>query len=253
VESRLYTGTITHERRVPKKNRFRYQVYYVFVDVDELDTLDDRLNRFAHNRPGLVSLWDKDHGPRDGSPLRPWIDAVCAEHGIDISGGRVYLLTFPRVLGAKFYPIAIWYCYDSAEVCRAVLLEVQNTFGEHHNYLLHNDGAPFDWHMKSKKDKGFHVSPFIVDTEAHYEFRLTEPGDRLRVTIHDFVQGPLLLVAVLELAARPLTDRELTRTVMRLGPMSVRALLLIHYQAARIFAKGIRYVPKPEPPRKETT
>jgi hypothetical protein len=253
VKSRLYTGWVMHERKVPKKNRFRYQLYYLFADLDELPDLDVSLKRFSYNRGNLVSFHDCDHGPRDGSPLRPWVDKVCAEADIDITGGRVQILAFPRVLGFKFYPVAFWYCYGADGTCRAVLAEVQNTFGEHHNYLLHNDGAPFDWRAKPETRKVFHVSPFITMDDARYQFRLAEPGEKLRLAIYDYVDGPLLLVAQIDLQSRPLTDRDLVRTVFRFGPMSARAWLLIHIQALKIVSKGIRYVPKPPPPQEETT
>lgn len=253
MESRLYTGWVTHERKVPKRNRFRYRLYYLYVDLDELDELNVSLKRFSHNRANVVSFRDRDHGPRDGSALRPWIDDLCAKAGIDLSGGRVRILTFPRVLGFGFYPVAFWYCYGADGTCRAILAEVHNTFGEHHNYLLHNGGEPFDWRAKPETQKVFHVSPFITMKDARYQFRFTEPGENLRVAIYDFVEGPLLLVAQIDLQPRALTDRDLVRTVLRLGPMSARAWLLIHYQALKIVSKGIKYVPKPPPPQEETT
>ena len=252
MNSRLYTGTIMHERRIPARNAFRYGVYYLFADLAELDELDKRLRLFGHNHAALVSLQDRDHGPRDGSPLRPWIDALLAEAGIDLGGGRVCLLCFPRVLGFKFYPISLWYCFHADGTPLAILAEVHNTFGEHHNYLLHNGGRPFEWGTKSEKCKIFHVSPFI-EMDARYEFRFSEPADKLSVGIYDYVQGPLLLVVALSLEARDLTDGALARTVLRYGPVSARAWLLIHFQALRIVAKRIRYVPHPKPPEKETT
>jgi DUF1365 family protein len=252
VNSRLYTGHVAHERRIPRRNAFRYGVYFLYADLAELDALDAEMRLFGHNHAALVSLHDLDHGPRDGSLLRPWINSVLAEGGIDLTGGSVRLLTFPRVLGAKFYPASLWYCFDSAGTAVAVLVEVQNTFGQHHNYLLHNDGQPFAFGEKSEKRKVFHVSPFI-EMDARYEFRLSEPAEKLSVGIYDYVKGPLLLVASVSLEARELTDKTLARAVLRYGPMPLRAWLLIHFQALRIVAKKIKYVPKPNPPEKETT
>ena len=252
MNSRLYTGVVSHERRIPRRNAFRYGLYFLYADLAELDELDTRLKLFGHNHAAVVSLQDRDHGPRDGSPLRPWIDARLAEAGIDIPDGSVRLLCFPRVLGFKFYPASFWYCFSADGLPRAILAEVQNTFGEHHNYLLHNGGEPFDFGCKTEKVKVFHVSPFI-EMDARYEFRFSEPAEKLSVGIYDYVKGPLLLVAAVALEARELTDGTLARAVLRYGPMSARAWLLIHFQALRIVAKRIRYVPKPAPPDKETT
>ena len=252
MNSRLYTGKVSHERRVPKRNAFRYGIYYLYVDLDELEELDSSLRLFGHNRLGLFELRDAEHGPRDGSPLRPWIDGVLAQAGIDLTGGHVCLLTFPRVLGAHFYPVSFWYCFDSSGIPMAVLAEVQNTFHQHHNYLLHNGGEPFDFAKKNEKTKVFHVSPFI-QMDARYEFRLSEPGEKLSIALYDYVKGPLLLVASLSLESRELTDGSILKTFFRYGPMSLRAWTLIHFQALRIVAKGIHYIPKPSPPDQETT
>jgi DUF1365 family protein len=252
MNSRMYTGIVSHERRIPRRNAFRYGIYFLFLDLDELDALDSRLRLFGHNRLGLFELRDAEHGPRDGSPLRPWIDQVLAHVGIDLTGGRVYLLTFPRALGFKFYPIALWYCYDADGIPVAVLAEVQNTFGQHHNYLLHNCGEKFEFGHKTEKTKALHVSPFI-EMDARYEFRLSEPGEKLSVGIYDYVKGPLLLVAALALERRELTDGAILKAFLRYGPMSLRAWLLIHLQALKIVSKGIRYIRRPSPPDRETS
>lgn len=253
MNSSLYVGHVSHERRIPTRNWFRYGIYFVYADLSELDTLDERLRLFAHNRAALVTLQDRDHGPRDGSPLRPWIDELCAQAGVDLGGGAVRLLSFPRVLGLKFYPVAFWYCFHADGTPRAVLVEVQNTFGEHHNYLLHKNGEPLDLsqeHMSAVK--AFHVSPFI-EMDARYKFRFSEPQEALSAAIYDYVKGPLLLVASLSLRQRELSDRALLRTVLRYGPMSARAWVLIHFQALRIVLKRIRYIPHTPAPEQETT
>ncbi len=253
MNSRLYIGTVAHDRKAPKRNSFRYAIYYLYADLDELDELDSSLRYFAHNHAALFSLHDRDHGPLDGSPLRPWIDAELSKAGIHLKGGRVCLLTFPRALGFKFYPVSWWFCFHADGTVRAVMAEVRNTFGEHHNYLLHDNGAPMDLaHDRPEKTKVFHVSPF-VEMDAHYQFHLGVPGDKLSIAIYDYVKGPLLLVTAVDLHSEELTDRILMRTLRRYGPMSARAWLLIHFQAIRIIAKGIPYIPKPPAPPKETT
>lgn len=252
MNSRIYVGRVNHTRNRPKRNTFSYGIYYLFVDIDELSQLDEQLRFFGYNHAALVSLYDRDHGAKDGSAWRPWIEERLARAGIDLAGGRIMLLTFPRVLGTKFYPVAFWYCYGPDGSVLAVIAEVRNTFGHRHNYLLHNRGAPFDFAKNPKTRKMFHVSPF-VEMDARYEFTLTEPGDSLAVTIHDYVEGPLLLVAGIELAAIELTDRTLWRTVLRHGPISLVAWLRIHWQALKIVSKGIGYIPPTPPPTEETS
>lgn len=252
MNSRLYLGRVTHGRSRPAKNAFRYGIYYVFVDIDELDDLDRDLRRFGHNRGALVSIHDADHGAKDGSPLRPWAESQLARAEIDLHGGRIMLLTFPRVLGFKFFPVAFWYCYDDSDTVVAIIAEVNNTFGHHHNYVLHNDGKPFDFSTKPRTRKMFHVSPFIP-MDARYEFTFTEPGEKLAVTIQDYVEGPLLLVAGIKLEEHDLTDSDLRRTVLRHGPISLVAWLRIHWQAIRIVSRRIKYIPPTPPPEEETS
>jgi len=258
VRSRLYTGEVAHHRVRPKRNEFRYGIYFLLLDLAELDELDGDLRLFGHGHRAWTELRDRDHGPRDGSPLRPWIDGELARADIDLEGGSVLLLTFPRTGPFGFYPVSFWYCYHADGILRAVLAEVQNTFGEHHNYLLHDHGRPLDLANRPEVTKSFHVSPFI-EMDARYRFHFTEPGlgyvegDPLDVRIYDEVRGELLLVAQVRLKAEELSDASIGRALRRFGPMSLRAGALILFQAGRLLAKGIRWLPKPDPTDEETT
>jgi uncharacterized protein len=262
--ARRRTGTLAHttldaarsderERTRPVRNAFRYPVYYLGLDLDELDSLDGEMRLFAHNARGLVSLWDRDHGPHDGTALRPWIEALVARVGIDLAGGRVTLLTIPRVLGARFYPVSFWYCFGADGSPLAVLAEVHNTYRDRHNYLLHNAGAPFDWGSRPTAAKAFYVSPFVQREDVTYEFAFSDPGENLSVTVSDLVSGPLMLTTTLALSARDLTDASLVRTVLGHGPMSVAALVLIHWQALKLVLKRVPFYPHTPPSPEETS
>jgi len=253
VRSRLYTGWVKHERLRPVRNSFRYPVYYLGLDLDELDDADERLRLFSHNHANLVSLWDRDHGPRDGTALRPWIDALVARVGVDLAGGRVVLLTIPRVLGARFYPVSFWYCFAADGTPRAVLAEVHNTFRDHHNYLLHNNGAVFDWASRPTRTKAFYVSPFVQREDVVYEFAFNEPADELDVTVRDVVERSLMVATTLSLTARELTDGALAGTVLRHGPISVVALIRINWQALKLLAKGAPFYRHTPPDPEETS
>jgi len=252
MRSRLYTGRIAHKRVAVASNAFNYPVYYLGVDLDELDELD-AMRRFSHNRPGLISLWDQDHGPRDGSPLRPWIDALAAQAGIDLTGGRVMLLTFPRVLGARFYPVSFWYLFGADGEPRGVLAEVHNTYRDRHNYLLHNNGERYDWTSRPTHAKAFFVSPFVQQEGVHYEFTFTDPAEKPIVAIRVFVEGELTLGTTVTLKAQDLTDAALLSTVLRHGPISIVALVLIHWQALKLLFKRVPLQPHTPPPVVETS
>lgn len=253
MRSRLYTGWTRHQRARPVGNTFRYPVYYLGLDLAELETLDAGLRRFSHNKANVVSLWDRDHGARDGSPLRPWIDELVARVGVDLTGGRVMLITFPRVLGARFYPVSFWYCFGADGTALAVLAEVHNTHRDHHNYLLHNSGRPFAWDSRPTAAKAFYVSPFVQREDVAYEFAFSEPGDELSVTIQALVSGSLMLTAAIALEAHELTDATLMRAVLRHGPISVVALVRIHWQALKLALKGVPFFPHTPPSPEETS
>lgn len=253
MNSRLYTGTIAHSRVRPKRNKFTYRGYFCYFDLAELDELDARFNRFGHNSRALVSFYDSDHGPRDGTPLRPWIDGLLGKVGIDLEGGQVGVLTIPRVLGGTFYPVAFWYCVHADGTTRAVLAEVQNTFRDHHNYLLHNHGEPYEWSDRSTHEKAFYVSPFVQQENVTHAFSVTAPEDTTRITVNDIVDGSLLLGTTLTLHAEEFTDAALLRTVVSLGPMSARALVLIHWQALKLAIKGVPFHGHTPPPAEETS
>jgi DUF1365 family protein len=251
-EPRLYRGVVMHDRVRPARNRFRYGIYFLYVSIDELDSTAARVRLLSHNGPHVFSVWDRDHGPRDGTPLRPWIDDLLHQAGVDIAGGPIMLLTFPRVLGARFFPISIWYCFHPDGTARAILPEVHNTFRGHHNYLLHKGGEPLDWSEHPSVRKAFHVSPFIP-MDAEYRFTFSEPTERLRVWIDDIVEGSHLLLAGVDLQARPLRDGELVKALLRFGSMSARALALIHWQAVKLVFKRVGFYHIPPPPEEETT
>ena len=157
------------------------------------------------------------------------------------------------MLGFKFFPVSFWYCFHADGTPRAVLAEVQNTFRDRHNYLLHNHGEVYDWKSRPEHTKAFYVSPFIQLDDVRYEFHVSAPGDTLAVSIYDYVAGPLLLTASLALKAEPLTDESLRRAVRRMGPISARALVLIHWQALKLALKRVRFYSHTPPPPQETS
>jgi DUF1365 family protein len=186
TQSCLYFGRVMHKRLQPFRHRLDYRVFSLYLDLDELPALTQRLRLFSHNRWNLFGFLDRDHGPRDGTALRPWIEGHLAEAGIELEGGAIRLLCFPRLLGYVFNPLSIWFCYHRSGRLAAMFYEVRNTFGEMHGYLIPVDparapGAP----ILQSCDKGFYVSPFI-GMAATYHFRLAEPDARLSVLIRQW-------------------------------------------------------------------
>jgi uncharacterized protein len=248
----IYSCRVMHQRFFPVAYRFRYQVYSALFDIDRLEALAERSRWFSLNRFNVFSLHIRDHGRRDGSAWRPWIEARLAEHGVDLEGGRIRLLAMPRMLGHAFNPLSVWYCEHADGRPLAVLLEVRNTFGEHHHYLLRADPGPRPWPVRGDKAKRFHVSPFI-DMRPRYVFQLDEPDSSLRITIQEFEDDELMLVASQTGQAMPFTDRNLLRILYTMPWATTKVMVLIHWQALKIWRRGGHFHRKPEPPVQEVS
>ena len=204
------------------------------------------------DRFNLLSFHRRDHGPRDGSSLRQWAQQLLVRHDIHLHGGKILLLCFPRLLGYGFNPLSIWYCHHRDGPLRAVICEVNNTFGEHHFYLLHAQGRDMTWPARAEVDKCFHVSP-LIGMQARYRFRLSRPAERLSVSIEEYQSGELMLVANQSGEMRPLSDRHLLRALLRTPFMTFKIITAIHWQALKIWLRGAPFFSKPEPPEEQVT
>ena len=249
----LYFGRVMHARLRPFSHRFAYRVFSLFVDLDDLPALSRRMMLFSHNRWNMFSLFDRDFGPRDGRPLKDWIEEKLAAAGIELPGGRVRLLCFPRLFGYVFNPLSIWFCYDSEERLAAVLYDVSNTFGEAHGYLFQvardrEPGQP----IEQACSKGFYVSPFM-DMKATYRFRLTEPGARLALRIDQETVNGRGFVATHKASRAPLGDFTLLRACFAYPLMTLKVIGGIHWEALHLWRKGARLRPRPAPPPLDVT
>ena len=247
---RIYFTRVLHRRLVPVDYRFSYRVFSLLLDLDALS--DMRLRFLSLNKFNLLSVHERDHGPRDGSPLKPWAEDLLRRKGIDIEGGRILLLCFPRVLGYGFNPLSIWYCHHRDGSLRAVIAEVNNTFGEHHFYLLCNGGLPLSWPVTQSVEKVFHVSP-LMGMDARYGFRLADPKDRLSVLIKQFQGGELTFVASQQGGGFALNDKRLLVALFRIPLMTFKVMAAIHWQALKIWLRGAPFFPKPAPPVEKVT
>ncbi|MGB0954425.1 MAG: DUF1365 domain-containing protein [Panacagrimonas sp.] len=243
----LYVARVMHRRRVAPFYRFVYRVFYLLLDVDQLDALHQRLRWFSHNRFNLLALHDRDHGAVGAGSLRQWAEALLGESGIDLQGGRIRLLCMPRLLGYAFNPIGLWYCEYADGQLAAVIAEVRNTFGEKHCYLLASNGAPLTYGDAWDKQKCFHVSPFF-DTQGQYRFRLSPPSQRLRVMIHETRDNQPILDACLAAERRAMTNANLLKQVLAMPWMTLKVMWGIHWEALKIWLRGGRYHSKPKPP-----
>lgn len=245
LSNALMVADVAHARQRPAKNAFHYHVYYLCFALSDWQLLS-RVKLFALNRFNLFSLKTSDYGKLTDPQTR--IRDQLAAYGITKADGEVVLLTLPRVLGYAFNPVSFWFCLDKAGQLRAVLADVSNTFGEQHAYLLfHDDQRPIDRDDWFTSTKVFHVSPFIEVT-GHYEFRFAYGEEKIGVWINHHDAEGLLLTTSLVGKRKALTSRALLYCFFRYPLVTLKVIGLIHYQALRLFLKGVRYHIKPTPP-----
>jgi DUF1365 family protein len=241
--ARLYVGHVMHMRLIPQRHRFRYRVFSVLIDIDRIEAVLAGSWLMRHNRLGVLSLHDRDHGLRDGSPLRPWVDAQMARAGL-ARPERVDLLAFPRLWGFVFNPLSVYYCSDGEGVLTAVIYEVKNTFGGQVAYVL-PAGAPRGGAYRQTQGKGMYVSPFIAMDQT-YRFDLAQPGKRLAIRIRQSGPEGETLIATQTGEARPFTDAALARAVATHPLMTLKVMVAIHWEALRLWLKRVPIARAPD-------
>jgi DUF1365 family protein len=241
----LYFGDVTHARLKPMGHRFSYRVMSLLIDLDRLDEADRASPLFGVNRAALYSFDESDHGDRDGSSLRAYVQRCAAERGIDLTGGRVLLLLcYPRLFGYTFNPLSAYFCYRASGELALIIYEVRNTFGDIHPYVLPvHSGEISAAGVRQQQDKLFYVSPFI-EMKMRYHFRVSPPADNVKLRILETDgEGPLLS-ATFNGRRRGLTTAALLRSFFALPLVTFKIVAAIHWEALRLWLKGARLVPR---------
>jgi hypothetical protein len=240
----LYVGDVMHARLKPMGHRFSYRVMSLLIDLDRLEAADRQSPLFGVNRAALYSFREADHGNRDGSPLRAYAQACAAERGIDLSGGRVLLLCYPRLLGYTFNPLSVYFCYRAGGELALIIYEVRNTFGEIHPYVLPVQPAEVSAAgVRQSQDKLFYVSPFI-EMAMRYQFRVVQPREHVKLRILATDRSGPLLAATFNGCRRALNNVELLRAFFGLPLVTLKIVAAIHWEALRLWVKGARLVPR---------
>lgn len=248
--SALYRGAVVHRRTRPKSHRLRYDVFNILFDLDELALLDRELRFLSRNRFNLMSFYDRDYG--DGkTPLREYIETTLAKFGIELCGGPIRLLCMPRVLGYVFNPLSVYFCYQPSGELAATLYEVSNTFGERHYYLVPSSGNTEEVAVQAS-DKRFHVSPFLP-LDLRYRFRIAPPAETAAVSVHVHDRQGLLVAASFSAKRMELTNGALFKTFVSFPFLTLKVVAGIHWEALKLWLKGIKVHTKPEPPERQVT
>lgn len=247
-------GRVFHKRMKPVEHAFSYGVFFVRIPVAAWAASKNRW--LALDRFNILSLHRKDYGPRDGSDFDAWAKGVLHAQGVDRADGPIVLQTFPRLFGFVFNPITLWYCHNRGGQLIAAIAEVNNTFGERHNYVVaHADQRPIlpgDWILAQKV---FHVSPFC-EVKGQYRFRFEQHAGRAfaQIDYHDeATESGKLLITTIHGAPQILTAGAVVRAVLKHPLMTFGVVARIHWQALKLWIKRAPFFTKPEPPSLETT
>ncbi len=235
--ARLYAGHVMHMRLIPRRHQFRYRVFSLLVDIDRIGEATRASGLFRHNRFGLIALHDRDHGARDGTPLRPWVDRELREASLP-AAARVELLCFPRMWGFVFDPLSVYFCYAADGSPVALIYEVKNTFGDQIAYVR-PAGATAGGSMRHHQAKEMYVSPFI-GMDQRYRFDVRVPDARLSLRIRQAGPEGETLIATLSGEDRGFSTAAILRLVAGHPLMSLKVIAAIHWQAARLYLKGVR-------------
>jgi uncharacterized protein len=235
----LGIGTVRHARLRPVQHAFAYPTLFLLLPMRAMR--EEGSGALARNRAALLSFHDRDHGD-GGEDALAWLDGLLVQHGIDDARGEVWLHCYPRAMGHAFKPVSFWYCHHADGGLRAIVVEVNNTFGERHCYVLPEAA----WGRELSAAKKFHVSPFCP-VEGRYRFRFVFGGDRARTMAridYDDEAGPLLRTSVSG-ELQPATAHALRWGLCRHPLLGVAVVAHIHWQALRLWLRRVPLFHKP--------
>jgi len=241
INSAIYNGKVIHKRFKPKVHYFKYKVFSLLIDLSELEILDKKVNFFSYNKFNLISFYEKDHGDRDGSSLTSWVKKNLEKNNIQAKDIKIKILCYPRIFGFVFNPLSVFYIYNLQDQLISILYEVKNTFGEQHTYLFKvTKDANLIQNNCSKK---FHVSPFI-EMNCNYFFRLLKPGNKISVIIDQYDNEDQILYASQDGTRSDFNTQHLIKSYLKHPIMTFKIILAIHFEAFKLWAKGIKFIKK---------
>ena len=236
MNSCIYNGEVVHKRFKPVKHFLRYKTFSFFIDLDEIEKLDKDNPIFSYNKFNIFSFYDKDHGDRDGKPLKIWVLDNLKKFDISENINNIKLLCYPRIFGYVFNPLSIFYCYEN-NLLKAIFYEVKNTFNEQHTYIFRvKDNNKIDQKCKKK----FYVSPFM-DMDTYYNFKLLSPNEKLSISINQSDKEDVVLTAVQTGKRKEFTFKQLIINFFKYPLMTVKIISAIHFEALLLWKKGAIY------------
>ena len=243
LNSRLCRGTVVHRRYRPQRHALSYRVFSLLLDLDELQLIDRRCKLLAVNRPGVISWWERDHGLGNPEGLYRDIQDIISQSGCGAEARHITMLCFPRVFGYVFNPITVYFCRNAAGILQTMVYEVNNTFGDRRFYVV-RAGEPVAGIHYHTTEKTLYVSPFN-NVEGDYAFRVAASTAHLAVGVSLKVTHKPVLNAYHAAKLEPLSDHTLAAALGTMPLMTFKVIAGIHFEAMRLWLKGLRIKPRP--------
>ena len=238
--SKIYTGKVIHKRFKPKEHYFKYNVFSLLIDLNELEEINKYIKFFSYNKFNIISFYDKDHGDRDGSSIKLWVKKNLRNIGIMTEDISIKLLCYPRIFGYVFNPLSTYFIYNKHSELISIFYEVKNTFGEQHTYIFK---AQDEKTVQNKCKKKFYVSPFI-EMDCEYHFKTLNPGEQLSVVINQNDKDGKLLFASQDGISKDFNNKNLILSYLTHPLMTFKIIGAIHYEAFKLWAKRIKLIAK---------
>ena len=239
-KSVLFSNVVMHQRLIPLKHRFQYSLISLYLNYDELKSLEKKISFFSYNKFNIFSFYEKDHGYRDNSSLKKFVTDILTKNAIKFKKIKFSILCFPRIFGYVFNPLSVIFCFDS-DILIAILYEVKNTSNEQHTYCFTSKEKKIKSIYKHQCKKMFYVSPFI-EMKCYYKFSTRIPSNKLSFLIEQFnFKNEKILVAAQNGKKIEFTSLTIIKSLFKNPLMTFKVILGIHYQALQIFFKGGKY------------
>ncbi len=236
-----YVGKVGHHRLAPRKHSFTYNVFAFCLDLDRIDEAAGRLSLFSRNRFNVLSFHDRDHGNGTQEPLGRQVRSLLQDAGLEDAGDRIALLCYPRIFGYVFNPLSVYFCYRADGELGALIYEVTNTFRERKSYIIPLKApaqkASDDVYLQTCA-KEMYVSPF-TSAEGSYDFRITPPDGSVNVGVDFRDTSGGVLKTYFRGEQRALSDRSILGLLLQYPLMTLKVTSAIHWEAARLWFKGI--------------
>ena len=250
-KSAIYEGTIRHRRFQPVPNSFQYRLFLMYLDLAELPSLFNRHRWWSLERSNIASFRRADYMGDARQSLDSAVRTLVEKRTGQKLQGPIRMLAHMRYFGYCFNPVSFFYCFDKDDQnVETIVAEINNTpWMERHQYVLDeslNQHPSRQW-KRYRLNKEFHISPFM-DMRIAYDWRFRQPGETINIHLNNFNGNNKLFDATLKLSRQEITQRNLSRMLIKYPLMTTKVTAMIYWQALRLKLKGVPFYDHPGAP-----